>query len=125
MRKAVLAAIALATSNPTFAANDDVISGNYMLGACLDESVGFSAGVCSGRIDGLRTGLQFNDKKFFCRPPKATNKQAIDIYVTYLKVHPELRHLDWALLAIVAQQNAWPCSGQTPIKLLPDGNFAD
>lgn len=45
----------------------------------------------------------------FCVPRGVTGKQAFDIACSYLKNHPESRHLPAAMLLNRAFTQAWPC----------------
>jgi hypothetical protein len=44
-----------------------------------------------------------------CRPEKASYGQVADVTVSYLKKHPNVRHLESSVLIPAAMREAWPC----------------
>lgn len=122
LRKSLISSVIfLGLSMPAISSEQDLNSGNYMLEACSIKEATFTNGVCLGRLDGLDLGLDLSDSKIYCRPKKSSNGQMNEVYVAYLRSHPELRHLDWAILFMVAMNNAWPCEGGAKFDLSPDG----
>ena len=45
-----------------------------------------------------------------CRPEKASYGQVVDVTVSYLKKHPNVRHLDSSVHIAAAMREAWPCN---------------
>lgn len=46
----------------------------------------------------------------YCMPKSASLEEAVDIFKTWLRAHPERRHKPANLLVIDAFKSAWPCS---------------
>src|SRR5690606_15360885 len=98
---ATVGALAITLGWPQGAsAQTDIGSGNYMLDVCdEDHRVNVESGFCLGRIDGFSSVYQLlnydSETAAICRPHGSTTGQARDVFVAYLRKHPESRHLDW------------------------------
>jgi Rap1a immunity proteins len=104
----------------------DTFSGNDVLPGCRaaadisklmqtqDSVLLLQIGQCTGVVQTLRrlSGYDmFSSRYRLCIPlPLGDNTwQIIRVVVKYLDARPERHHEDFALLAIEAVRNAWPC----------------
>lgn len=95
---------------------EDTHSGNAFLKACTDKKHGEQM-LCIGYIVGISQGLvntqTFADKDKFspiCIPEKKVSMgQRKDIFIKYMKEHPEKRHWVGMSLFIMAMREAFPC----------------
>ena len=113
----------LCVSPTKLQAKEDIYSGNYWLNQCSDSEDLHKTTFCVGLVVGLRmmTGTFLAGNTFFeiggdlipvqpsCEPEGVTNGQVRDVYVAYLKNHPERRHEPAQGLWINAMQEAFPC----------------
>jgi|SRR5271170_2702998 len=76
-------------------------------GAAFDTLL--HSGYCKGIAEGALRALKFSDTT--CVPPGVTNGQALLVVVRYMEQHPELLHLDLAVLAADALHTAFACHG--------------
>lgn len=113
VRKATLAALAFTFSQP--AAADEPLSfqtGNDVLRTCSAERGSFVSGLCFGFIEGAlrRDDLaRWMDPKsaYACELPGVEKGQIFEVVITYLKNHPEKRHMYGASLVLVSVQEAF------------------
>ena len=70
--------------------------------ACYGYITGFLGGADAAMLAG-------GGKLTICLPPKVTNGQLHDVLVKWLQDHPDLRHLDGAVLTMTAFHTAFPC----------------
>src|SRR5438552_3119507 len=79
----------------------DVGSGNYMLPHCEHYIVSnYRYDVWDGECGGVISALMFfgsslNSKYNFCPPKGASNEQGGRVIIAYMKLHPELLHLNF------------------------------
>lgn len=109
---AVLMLLALSVSVPLKAAQD-IDSGNYWYEICGRED-SFNLMACGSFISGIWEGMMFQsskDKKpaAACIPDGVTFGQQREIWVKYMREHPEWRHLRASLLYFAAMNNVFPC----------------
>lgn len=88
-------------------------TGNGVLAVCGSDSIQEQVR-CAAYINGLAQGqalMAVRDKspQIFCIPETATNGQAVEIVVKYLKANPEMRHRLGSLLITIALRDAFPC----------------
>jgi hypothetical protein len=88
-------------------------SGNGLYESCTSES-NFEQGVCLGFVKGFIVAIELGElgreKLFnFCIPPNVTVGQGVDIFVNYLRAHPESRHLPASAILATALIEAFPC----------------
>ncbi len=69
-----------------------------------DKLPDFINGICQGEVIGV-----LNTDEKVCIPDGVTAGQAIRVVLEWLDRHPELQHLDFALLAASALETTWPC----------------
>ena len=119
--RATAAAIALAVAQPSTAADPtSLATGNELLLTCsADATPSFWS--CSSYIDGVHmTVLMFDyyavSPKPYCLAPGVTKGQMIDIIVTYLRAHPEVRHRPSPGLITMAFRGAFPCPTAKSVK---------
>jgi hypothetical protein len=109
----VIAVILLANALPSASRADNSInSGNAYIRGCEDfisESTQdeFKQGKCIGAMHVI---YFYSSYKFGYCPPEGSNVgQAVRIVLKYMSQHPEILHQDFAELAVLALQEAWPC----------------
>jgi hypothetical protein len=116
MRKLISAAVlatGLLVSSGAWAA-EDPHSGNALLRTCTDEDFGESM-LCLGYVFGVSQGLQAvisqpGKTPTVCIPETQVSiGQRRDIFVKYMKSHPESRHLIGISLYFNAMREAFPC----------------
>ena len=76
-------------------------TGNDLMQHCTATPDGFCAGYVGGVID--------TSYALFCFPPEVTKRQIINIFIMYLRDHPEKLHLFAPSLVIKAMRAAFPC----------------
>jgi hypothetical protein len=109
----VLALLASAIA-PT-GAQENYDSANFMLPQCKrflalagTGKASFAEGVCAGSITAFAfVGRSLNNR--FCFPEGVTNRQMVQVVVTYIEARPARMHEDWRDLALEALREAWPC----------------
>jgi hypothetical protein len=77
----------------------------------------FLAGICAGTIDGLAyeasmlklSSASAPHAEVFCIPKEIKINQQIRVVVKYIDARPERMHERFALLALLALIEAWPC----------------
>ncbi|WP_140419918.1 Rap1a/Tai family immunity protein [Achromobacter denitrificans] len=105
-------------------------SGNFWLEKCESPSGSFNSGLCFGYIIGMMDGtsygissawakasVQSKDVKVsdlftispYCIPEGVTNGQLKDVFIKYLRLNPERRHLLADGLLVNAFAAAYPC----------------
>jgi Rap1a immunity proteins len=102
-------------------AQQDVSSGNYLLGSCqitvrltdnpsqtLSQYESWRDGYCRGVIEGVTTGAILSSQ--LCRPDGLTNSQAVRVVFKFLQDHPEELSQRGAKLVFEALTQAFPCS---------------
>lgn len=92
----------------------DTSSGNGYLRMCevIDGPEGNSLrfGICYGYIDGfLERDRTVDVGHAICLPSNVDNKQLMDVALSYLRAHPELRHQVLGGLMFGAFYAAFPC----------------
>lgn len=118
MKKIIAATFVLAASFPTVVA---AVTGNEFLTRCGSDDQ-FTIGWCAGHVSGVQEGLfigasvagaKSSDEADritgYCAPESSNLEQARDISVSYIKNHPETRHLMSGMLIMLALREAWPC----------------
>lgn len=95
-------------------ADTDSFSGNYWYEICLSNEQG-SKGMCLGyvmgliQLENLKNVLSNNIGKIYCSPENVTNRQAIDIFLNYLKNNPTTRNGPAPMLFELAMMQSFPC----------------
>ena len=75
----------------------------------------FEAGACWGAFSALQTltVVKIGDGPHLalrtCLPPKSTRLQLVRVFRQYVTDHPEIGHEDWAIVALTALWEAFPC----------------
>jgi Ssp1 endopeptidase immunity protein Rap1a len=96
-------------------AAQDIASASHMLPACKALVIGNVASGISqsdvGRCIGMVEGLNVAASSFhaFCPPAAATTTQRVRAIVAFIEAHPERKDEHYALLALDAMKQAWPC----------------
>jgi len=100
--------------------------GNDYLKICENPTTDMSKGLCLGWFAGLYNGLQLGTWAFVgpeeapdgynplepygvCIGEGVQNGQVMDIFVKYLKDHPEQRHYTSSSLFVTSLSEAFPC----------------
>lgn len=88
--------------------------GNYTYALCKSE-VDWKVLSCNLTIIGIRDGISLQaatskTKKNWCLRPGVKNKQVIDVAVSFMERHPEMRDYPTAVSVNAALRRAWPCS---------------
>lgn len=66
--------------------------------------------ICLGKIDAMmHVGPGLNVETRFCRPPKTTLNQGIEIAVRFIEEHPETWSNQFESVVLAAFRKAWPC----------------
>lgn len=92
----------------------NALSGNKALRLCEVDSLGCIT-LMEGMLDGYGTAFLLNlpgQQPFYelrCVPFGASNGQAKDIFVNFLRSNPELRHLNATMIYFAALLEAFPC----------------
>jgi hypothetical protein len=71
---------------------------------CVLYVRGFMEGFTLGRVMGR--GLKGD---ILCVPEAATSQHGLDVFLRYLRDHPEERHKQVAALLFTALESGWPC----------------
>jgi len=82
-----------------------------------DPTDSFLAGICAGTIDALAyeasmltlSSAPAPHAEVFCIPKETKIDQQIRVVVKYIEARPERMHERFALLALLALIEAWPC----------------
>ena len=82
------------------------LDGNYLWEVCESENHEDRAH-CMGVILGFTDALSEHD--LICLEGAVTRQQVRDIFVKYLRVHPEIRHYRAYITARNAFIEVWPC----------------
>jgi hypothetical protein len=75
----------------------------------------FEAGTCWGAFSAFGTLSMaiFDDSSGFalriCAPPRSSRLQLVRVFRQHVMDHPERGHEDWAIVALAALQEAFPC----------------
>jgi len=93
--------------------SQEKITGNDWIDVCSSKdktTKTFCALYFGGLIDGVNINSDiFKTEKVFCFPESGTPYQAVDIFVKYLRDHPEERHKDLKVVSTLSMINAFPC----------------
>jgi hypothetical protein len=100
-------------------AQADIDSGNFWLPYCKEAllkagETSFRAGICAGEIKTLIWAASEpigKSKASFCPPHGVTLNHAVQVVVHDFEEHPEVLHVEFLTLALVALHETWPCSG--------------
>ena len=124
--------LALTQVGPAWGANDNItalVRGCHVyLGDLKDPNARFEEGECIGVVKGLTAAAlaqgvdlamrqvkgiyrKSDPNPLFCIPLNTTNGQVIGVVIKYIDQHPpeNPKGSDFALLALLALQEAWPC----------------
>ena len=82
-------------------------TGNELLKICPANDKSSCRMYINGWIDGIIVPKSLT--KLICIPDGVTNGQMTDVFVKYLRAHPEKRHKIASILAWEATQKAFPC----------------
>ena len=87
--------------------------GNKMFSECTSKDAGIRSH-CLGYVIGFRHAVfvinaLYKTKGPFCVSRQATHGQLQDIFVNYLRSHPETRHEFAGLLFVAAMNEKFPC----------------
>lgn len=88
------------------------IDGNFFYETCRDRATQIA---CTAFVAGVSEGVEMQHEfgggraKLFCKPQQATFGQMVDIYIQYLRTHPEQRHMSAAPLVVLALVDKFPC----------------
>jgi hypothetical protein len=114
-----LAVVALNGSQGGSTADNLIDSGNGFLSACDSSDTsgnplqkGLCLGYVSGVTDGISLAEKLTHKPSSCLPATVTNGQVLDIVVTFVRDHPELRHWQTRWLIQRSLLEAFPCQAQ-------------
>lgn len=100
--------------------------GNDYLRMCENPTTDMTKGLCAGWFAGLLNGLQLGTWAFvapdpipgdynplepygICGDENVTNGQLMDVFLKYLKDHPEQRHYTSSSLFTASLAEAFPC----------------
>ena len=115
MKRLILALAMVVMVSPAWGVNFK--NGNALYKECTADKSSdtyfqqqvFCAAYIAGIIDAT-DGVDRGVGSFkFCMPLEADLRQARDVVVAWLKVHPENRHFGASDLVAAALQEAWPC----------------
>jgi hypothetical protein len=121
-----IALVALIVAASTTAEAQDTQSANTIMRGCRslvsdstidDPTDSFLAGICAGTIDALAyeasmltlSSAPAPHAEVFCIPKETKIDQQIRVVVKYIEARPERMHERFALLALLALIEAWPC----------------
>ncbi len=90
------------------------LTGSQMVNYCKAEACG---GYFVGAFDAVRLAAALAGGKghkaralAICPPADVTDETVVDVALSYLDKHPEIRYLQAANLSLRAWAEAWPCS---------------
>jgi len=92
-----------------------VIEAQQTAGSNIVMPVTFETGLCWGAFSAFQTlgVVQFEDDYRsalrICLPPSSTRLQLVQVFHRYAEVRPERGHEDWAVIALDAFVEAFPC----------------
>lgn len=116
MMKWLLTLAAVLASPPAYAQDfdpRDPVTGNGLLYICSqDDPVSRTAcGLYIRGLDHMLNTLQVHGqvRQMDCSPDSATSNQKRDVFIAYLKAHPQSRHLGSSLLFMRAISEAFRC----------------
>lgn len=82
-------------------------TGNELFMKC-ENNVWIDEGFCNGFVSGVADTLSMTGKAV-CFPANVTVGQAQAVVVSYLRIHPQDRHLAASSLVAAALKEAFPC----------------
>lgn len=93
-------------------ATSDADNGNFWHKVCNMDS---TTSMCTSYVRGVIEGAVFQSGYSktalpFCAPDGVQYGQFKDIFVKYLRDHPEKRHLSTSVLVMIATTQAYPCN---------------
>jgi len=99
--------------HPSPAIADEILSnGNAFLSRCsaVTQARGdpLDFGFCFGYLKGILDRDEMFERKV-CVPSEVTNGQIMDVVLKYMREHPESRHLNPGVQALVALHGPFPC----------------
>lgn len=105
--------IATAVSASAYADGDDPSRGNFWYSHCANEQPFECAALIMGLANGI-SGYQnyMKTQALYCLPKNNTYRQLTDVFLGYLKRHPEERHLNVSMLFMASMVEAFPCNAK-------------
>lgn len=94
------------------AANSVYVSGNDLYADCtgdVDAQIRCNMYITGVNDGGAMMQVATRNETFFCVPAGVNRKQLVDITTTYLRDHPENRHLNAGGIVLVSLKGAFPC----------------
>lgn len=118
MRKIFFALLLLASlpCAAQFKTGNDLYSKLQATGPDLTSAIFYLQGVVDASSyhhdiqEYLRPPSTLASYRMFCAPAGSTAGQIVDIVRTYLRDHPEDRHINAAILVSTALYRVWPCT---------------
>jgi hypothetical protein len=96
------------TTADTYKGTPKIFIGNGLLARC-ESAHAIERGICLGYIAGVAEYVLLNlGFKKVCPPEGVLTGHSIDVVMSYLKAHPEDRHLYSITLVTHALDRAWP-----------------
>jgi len=92
----------------------EVVQAPVINGQITFKTPEFETGFCWGAFTSLHQAAYAtcsDDKPVFriCFPNTASTSEAVKVFLAYLDKHPEKLHEDYFLIAVIANQAAFPC----------------
>jgi hypothetical protein len=109
---AIIAVLATISGSGEVTANNHFYSGHYWLPQCeklTDKCLGLVMGLSSGLELGIYASGN-NALHGYCRPDTLNFAQELDIFVKYMKSHPQELHMKATLIYVVSMAHAFPCN---------------